>query len=354
MKEAAQLSNSSAMDVQGIKKKIQELPKSAKFSKQWAAEQILLLVEKDEPPATFLELILDNSTASVDHRTTRYIELCFVVYHTVTETNHLLELTLDESHLEAIPSRISEYTLIMADCIVNTEPFLCLEENLQKLQNAGYDTDSEITSRPAAEYIMVPAIARARKLTNTVRSAKRVSLSAPATPRRSDGDSPKSRISRYMVTGRADWAAGYDGRSESETVLLCVEAKQGKQFGTARTQLLTYLAICRHARRVSNKAVPGLQGFTTDGGHYEFQYLTSDGTLYTSFTYDTRDDKQLKLVYNFIIQQAPPQAVMDFEKESFWGIFEPPPVDDDDDEPADNLSMAIIDFMQLKASRKVD
>jgi hypothetical protein len=45
---------------------------------------------------------------------------------------------------------------------------------------------------------------------------------------------------------------------------------------------------------------------------------------------------------------------MDFEKESFWGIFEPPPVDDDDDEPADNLSMAIIDFMQLKASRKVD
>jgi hypothetical protein len=86
MKEAAQLSNSSAMDVQGIKKKIQELPKSAKFSKQWAAEQILLLVEKDEPPATFLELILDYSTASVgayacserfpanatlDHRTTR-------------------------------------------------------------------------------------------------------------------------------------------------------------------------------------------------------------------------------------------------------------------------------------------
>ena len=81
MKEA-----SSAMDVQGIKKKIQELPKTAKFSKQWVAEQVLLLVEKDEPPAAFLELILDKSTASVsayacferfpanatlDHRATR-------------------------------------------------------------------------------------------------------------------------------------------------------------------------------------------------------------------------------------------------------------------------------------------
>jgi hypothetical protein len=36
----------------------------------------------------------------------------------IIETDHLLELTLDESHLEAIPARISEYTLIMADCIV--------------------------------------------------------------------------------------------------------------------------------------------------------------------------------------------------------------------------------------------
>jgi hypothetical protein len=255
---------------------------------------------------------------------------------------------------------------------------------MQELQDAGYDTDSETTSRLAAEYVIVPAIALARKLTNTVSSAKRVSLSAPATPRRSDGDSPKplniypefdlratvedkSTGVTYMVTGRADWAAGY---SESETVLLCVE---GKQFGTARTRLLTYLAICRHARRISNKVVPGLQGFTTDGRHYEFQYLTSDGTLHTSLTYDTRDEKQLKLVYNFIIQQVVAainlspsttpirgttkdkrQEMMDFEKESFSGIFEPPPVDYDDDEPADNPSIGIIDFMQIKASRKVD
>ena len=34
-----------------------------------------------------------------------------------------------------------------------------------------------------------------------------------------------------VVTGRADWAAGYDGRASVKTVLLCGEAKEGKRRG---------------------------------------------------------------------------------------------------------------------------
>jgi len=96
--------------------------------------------------------------------------------------------------------------------------------------------------------------------------------------------------------------------------------------------------------------------------------------LHTSFTYDTRDDNQLKLVYNFIIQQVvatinlsstttpirgtakeKQKAVLGFERESFWGVFDPPPVVlDDDDELVDNPSMDLLEFMQLQASRGGD
>jgi hypothetical protein len=127
------------------------------------------------------------------------------------------------------------------------------------------------------------------------------------------------------------------GRNESEAVLLCVEAKQEKISGAAQTQLLTYLAICRHARRASRKPVPGIQGFLTDRWHYEFYlYLTSEGALHTSLANDTKDLKQLKIVYNFIIRQVVAaidlsptttpvrgttsekrQAVLAFERESF-------------------------------------
>ena len=49
--------------------------------------------------------------------------------------------------------------------------------------------------------------------------------------------------------------------------------------------------------------MPSIQGFRTDGRLYEFQSLSSEGTLYTSYVFDIRDDRHLKTVYNFIIQQ---------------------------------------------------
>jgi len=90
----------------------------------------------------------------------------------------------------------------------------------------------------------------------------------------------------YTVTGRADWAGGYNGRAGSETILFCAEAKQGKTFGEVQSQLLTYLAICRHARQVCGKPVPCVQGLSTDGCLYRFQHLSPDGTLYISKVFD--------------------------------------------------------------------
>jgi hypothetical protein len=99
----------------------------------------------------------------------------------------------------------------------------------------------------------------------------------------------------YTVTGRADWAGGYNGRAGSETILFCAEAKQGKTFGQVQSQLLTYLAICRHARQVCGKPVPCVQGLSTDGCLYRFQHLSPDGTLYISRVFDIRDEKEMKI-----------------------------------------------------------
>lgn len=158
-----------------------------------------------------------------------------------------------------------------------------------------------------------------------------------------------------VVTGRADWAAGYDGRASVKTVLLCGAAKQGKTFGEAESQLLVDLAICRHERQKHGKLVPSIQGFRTDGRLYEFQSLSSEGTLYTSYVFDIRDDRHLKIVYNFIIKQiqaaielspstAPVKGSVDEKKkavtkyaaESFWGVFDPPPAPSEDDELPDD------------------
>jgi hypothetical protein len=152
------------------------------------------------------------------------------------------------------------------------------------------------------------------------------------------------------VTGRAYWAGGYDGRAGSETVLFCAEAKQGRTLGQAESQLLTYLAICRHARQVIGKPVPCVQGLATDGLLYCFQHLSPDGTLSISSVFDIRDERQLKIAYNFVIQlvqaaieisptTTPCKGSMEDRRkatESFWGIFDPPPPPSDDDAPPDD------------------
>jgi len=49
----------------------------------------------------------------------------------------------------------------------------------------------------------------------------------------------------YEVTGKANWAAGYDSRSMASdgTVLICVEAKHACTFSHAATQLITHMVM---------------------------------------------------------------------------------------------------------------
>jgi hypothetical protein len=133
-------------------------------------------------------------------------------------------LGLDDDHLDNIPLKISGY-ILMADGIVKltaSEFLLSLVENLKELEYAGYDPESEMTSRLAAEYVMVPAIARAQRVTITLGSKKRVALFAspkrtssgyyetrkpldiyPEFDLRAEVEGPSTEVT-YVVTGRAD------------------------------------------------------------------------------------------------------------------------------------------------------
>lgn len=129
-----------------------------------------------------------------------------------------------------------------------------------------------------------------------------------------------------------------------QTVLICVEAKKKETFGNAELQLTAYLAICYHERKKANKSISSVQGFSTDGQYYTFQLLTSDSTLHSNKTYDTVDEKDRKIMYNFMVYQVETainlslastpvkgscnekeEAVKTYAKDTFWEIFEPPP-----------------------------
>ncbi|OXV05201.1 hypothetical protein Egran_07031 [Elaphomyces granulatus] len=282
----------------------------------------------------------------------RYIMKLF----SIKKSKHPLMISEEESRMHAVPQQAKDY--------------------LRLLEEAGYDFGVEATCRLAADCLIVPAAAQARKNMGLLGTHKTTHLSLPTTPTchpRGNDDDIRMPLEIYpecdlktevqdpltketvVVTGRADWAAGYDGRASAETLLLCGEAKQGKTFGEAESQLLVYLAICRHERQKHGKLVPSIQGFRTDSRLYEFQSLSSEGTLYTSYVFDVRDDRQLGIVYNFIIQQIQTaielspsttpvkgsvdekrKAVTVYAAESFWGVFDPPPAPSEDDELPDD------------------
>jgi hypothetical protein len=122
----------------------------------------------------------------------------------------------------------------------------------------------------------------------------------------------------YVLTGRADWAAGHSLRGQSDSMLVCVEAKQRATFSKAERQLTAYLAIYYNERKNSGKVVPSVQGFSTDGQRFTFQLLSPGGTLHVSKTYDIVDKKE--------------EAVRTYAQDTFWGIFDPPPYRSDSEE----------------------
>ncbi|KAF8247503.1 hypothetical protein K440DRAFT_661399 [Wilcoxina mikolae CBS 423.85] len=191
-------------------------------------------------------------------------------------------------------------------------------------------TWTEAACRARAEYLIVPAVAQARR--NAPGKRQRTdsgyttpsspsSPSGPQTPRKSkDEHQPQELVifpemelkvelshpitkKPYVVTGKANWAAGYDTRSTASdgTVLICVEAKQACTFSHAAAQLVTYMAMCRYTRQQEINS--NIQGFATDGHHFQFSCIDNAGLVHSSKTLDTKDPKDLKTAYNWIVSQ---------------------------------------------------
>lgn len=48
---------------------------------------------------------------------------------------------------------------------------------------------------------------------------------------------------KFRVTGRADWAFGYNANGDGGSLLVAIEAKQISEFSRGEAQLIAYLAI---------------------------------------------------------------------------------------------------------------
>jgi hypothetical protein len=184
-----------------------------------------------------------------------------------------------------------------------------LQSYLTRLQICGWDRMREQSSRIRADLLLIPAMDQARQNQN-------ISLVIPSNTQSGDRkdlimhheydieveitqpDDPKTT---WFIQGRTDWAFVHSGRNAPSSLLICVEAKSRQKFSEAEAQLSTYLALCQHKRKMDNKLVSLVQGFATDGQRYSFQHLHPDGLSYLSPTYDTKQEGNLVLVYNIII-----------------------------------------------------
>lgn len=341
-----------AHQVTKIRQKATTTPKTAKFSRGYIIEQICRLAESQlATPLDLAKFLLGESNK---------------VYRVAGEAGKDEILNIFNLEEAAIPLRLKD----------DTSPHSIPDEilkNFRVLEDAGYDWNNEQYCRLRAEFVMIPALVQARRNANVaLRSSPRGAPKKkhPASMRRdTDAEAPRQDLKMfheydlraeinhpvsgvpYVFTGRADWAAGHSGRGFSDSVLVRVEAKKKETFGNAELQLTACLAICYHERKKANKSVLSVQGFSTDGQRYTFQLLTSDGTLHSSKTYDTADEKDLEIVYNFIVHQVETainlsptstpvkgsrtekeEAVKAYAQDTFWEIFEPPPYCSDGEE----------------------
>ncbi|KAK9235218.1 hypothetical protein V1525DRAFT_410607 [Lipomyces kononenkoae] len=345
----------SAHQITKIRQTAATIPKTAKFGRGYIIEQICRLAESQiATPLDLARFLLGESNK---------------VYRVAGEAGKDEILNIFNLEEAAVPLRLKD------DTSLHSIPDEILK-NFKALEGAGYDRNNEQYCRLRAEFIMIPALVQARRSANvplrssTRRAPKRKRpTSITATIGDTDTEAPRQDLKMfqeydlraevnhpvsgvpYVFSGRADWAAGHSGRGFSDSVLVCVEAKKRETFGNAELQLTAYLAICHHERKRANKSVPSVQGFSTDGQRYTFQLLTSDGTLHTSKTYDTVDEMDFEIVYNFIVHQVETainlsptstpvkgsrtekeEAVRTYAQDTYWEIFEPPPYCSDGEE----------------------
>jgi hypothetical protein len=106
---------------------------------------------------------------------------------------------------------------------------------------------------------------------------------------------------RFLVTGRADWALGYNTARDEGTLLIAIEARQRSEFSKGEAQLIAYLAILRENRLRTKKTNIITQGFYSDGTRFVFIYIAADGIIRQSTIFNINRERDLKVVFNFII-----------------------------------------------------
>ena len=150
------------------------------------------------------------------------------------------------------------------------------------------------------------------------------SLTTPSTPLKGalnvPNETPKKRIklypestisvevpdrstphSKFLISGRADWAMGYSSKNGDGALLVAVEAKKRSEFSSGEAQLITYLAILRENRRKAGKTNIITQGFFSDGIRFGFICIKDNGVVLHSPTCDTEARGGLSMVFSFIV-----------------------------------------------------
>ncbi|KAL2056961.1 hypothetical protein ABVK25_002700 [Lepraria finkii] len=207
----------------------------------------------------------------------------------------------------------------LAEDSILEEPKI-LRRNLNDLRDAFYEEQSEAPCRIAIDIILI----QCRKYLRLKYKAETASLATSSTPPKgalnSPTKTPKKPIklypastisveipnpsipnSKFLVSGRADWALGYSSKDEDGALLVAVEAKQRSEFGAGESQLIAYLAILRENRRKAGKTNIITQGFYSDGTRFEFVCIKDDGKIVQSPTWDTRAAGGLRMVFSFIV-----------------------------------------------------
>jgi hypothetical protein len=200
------------------------------------------------------------------------------------------------------------------------------ERHLDDLQDALYDERSEASCRVSVDIILI----QCRKYLRQKHQSAEASLNLqsnvayaanPSTPKRAivaaEPTKPvklftESSLSiemgnksvpngKILVTGRADWALGYNNPGDEGTLLVAMEAKQRSEFSKGEAQLIAYLAILRENRRRAMKTNITTQGFYSDGTRFAFICITADGTVEESDAFNINRTGGLKMVFSFIV-----------------------------------------------------